>query len=102
MPVSRRSRLPSASHRLARAAQEIRHRKARGYGLIAPTGVEATIRYAAELGYKVTLLKDATADYSNREMQAAVLTAGLLASMMAVRFIQKLLYGIRAVDRGPS
>jgi nicotinamidase-related amidase len=31
-------------------------------GLIAHTCVEATVRYAAELGYEVTLVKDATAD----------------------------------------
>jgi ureidoacrylate peracid hydrolase len=31
-------------------------------GLIAHTCVEATVRYAAELGYEVTMVKDATAD----------------------------------------
>ncbi len=36
------------------------------------TCVEATVRYAAELGYEVTLVKDATADYSNEEMHAAL------------------------------
>ena len=41
-------------------------------GLIAHTCVEATIRYAAELGYEVTLVKDATASYSDREMHAAI------------------------------
>lgn len=41
-------------------------------GLIAHTCVEATVRYAAELGYEVTVVKDATADYSDREMQAAL------------------------------
>ncbi len=41
-------------------------------GLIAHTCVEATVRYAAELGYEVTMVKDATADYSDREMQAAL------------------------------
>ena len=41
-------------------------------GLIAHTCVEATVRYAAELGYEVTLVKDATADYSDREMRAAL------------------------------
>lgn len=41
-------------------------------GLIAHTCVEATIRYAAELGYEVTAVKDAIADYSDREMQAAL------------------------------
>jgi ureidoacrylate peracid hydrolase len=34
--------------------------------------VEATVRFAAELGYDVTVVKDATADYSNEEMHAAL------------------------------
>ena len=41
-------------------------------GLIAHTCVEATVRYAAELGYEVTVVKDATADYSDEEMHAAL------------------------------
>ena len=41
-------------------------------GLIAHTCVEATVRYAAELGYEVTIVKDATADYSDKEMYAAI------------------------------
>jgi ureidoacrylate peracid hydrolase len=41
-------------------------------GLIAHTCIEATVRFAAELGYEVTVIKDATADYSNEEMHAAL------------------------------
>jgi ureidoacrylate peracid hydrolase len=41
-------------------------------GLTAHTCVEATVRFAAELGYEVTVVKDATASYSKREMQAAL------------------------------
>ena len=41
-------------------------------GLIAHTCVEATVRFAAELGYDVTLVKDATADYSAAYMHAAL------------------------------
>ena len=41
-------------------------------GLIAHTCIEATVRYAAELGYDVTIARDATADYSDREMNAAL------------------------------
>jgi len=41
-------------------------------GLIAHTCVEATVRYAAELGYDVTMVKDATADYSDEEMHASL------------------------------
>jgi ureidoacrylate peracid hydrolase len=41
-------------------------------GLIAHTCVEATVRCAAELGYDVTVVKDATADYSDEMMHAAL------------------------------
>jgi ureidoacrylate peracid hydrolase len=41
-------------------------------GLIAHTCVEATVRYAAELGYEVTMVQDATASYSDAEMHAAL------------------------------
>jgi nicotinamidase-related amidase len=41
-------------------------------GLIAHTCVEATVRFGAELGYEVTVVKDATADYSDKEMHAAL------------------------------
>src|SRR5262249_12410102 len=41
-------------------------------GLIAHTCSEATVRYAAELGYEVTVVKDAIADYSDQEMHAAL------------------------------
>ncbi len=41
-------------------------------GLIAHTCIEATVRFAAELGYDVTMVKDATADYSEDHMHAAL------------------------------
>jgi nicotinamidase-related amidase len=41
-------------------------------GLIAHTCVESTVRFAAELGYDVTVVKDATADYSDEMMHAAL------------------------------
>ena len=41
-------------------------------GLIAHTCIEATVRYAAELGYDATVIKDATADYSDEMMHAAL------------------------------
>src|SRR5579872_5580637 len=41
-------------------------------GLIAHTCVEATVRCAAELGYDVTVVKDATASYSDDHMHAAL------------------------------
>ena len=43
-------------------------------GLIAHTCVESTVRFAAELGYDVTLVKDATADFSDQHMHAALVT----------------------------
>jgi nicotinamidase-related amidase len=41
-------------------------------GLIAHTCIEATVRYAAELGYDVTVVKDAMADYADEMMHAAL------------------------------
>jgi nicotinamidase-related amidase len=41
-------------------------------GLIAHTCVEATVRFAVELGYQVTVVRDATADYSDEAMHAAL------------------------------
>jgi nicotinamidase-related amidase len=41
-------------------------------GLIAYTCIEATVRFAAELGYEVTVVKDAIADYLDEEMHAAL------------------------------
>jgi ureidoacrylate peracid hydrolase len=41
-------------------------------GLLAHTCVESTVRFAAELGYQVTVVKDATASYSDAEMHAAL------------------------------
>ena len=43
-------------------------------GLIAHTCVESTVRFAVELGYEVTLVKDAVADYSEELMHAALVT----------------------------
>jgi ureidoacrylate peracid hydrolase len=41
-------------------------------GLIAHTCLESTVRFAAELGYDSTVVKDATADYSDEHMHAAL------------------------------
>jgi nicotinamidase-related amidase len=40
-------------------------------GLLANTCVETTAKFAAELGYHVTLVRDATAAFSSQAMQAA-------------------------------
>ena len=41
-------------------------------GLIAHTCLEATVRFAAELGYDVTVVRDATMSYSDEHMHAAL------------------------------
>ena len=41
-------------------------------GLLAHTCVESAVHFAAELGYEVTMVKDATASYSDAEMHAAL------------------------------
>ena len=41
-------------------------------GRIAHTCIEATVRFAAELGYEVTVVRDATADYTDEMMHAAL------------------------------
>jgi nicotinamidase-related amidase len=41
-------------------------------GLIAHTCIEATVRFAVELGYEVTVVRDATADYTDEMMHAAL------------------------------
>ena len=40
-------------------------------GLLANTCIEGTARYAMELGYHVTLVRDATAAFSHEMMHAA-------------------------------
>jgi len=69
-------------------------------GLIAHTCIEATVRYAAELGYEVTVVNDATADYSEEMMRAAleinlpnyageiVTTSEIVASISAANLMQ--------------
>lgn len=41
-------------------------------GLLTHTCVEATVRHAMELGYQVTVVRDATATYSEEHMHAAL------------------------------
>jgi ureidoacrylate peracid hydrolase len=41
-------------------------------GLITDTSVEAAFRFGAELAYDVTVVRDATASYSEEEMDAAL------------------------------
>jgi hypothetical protein len=41
-------------------------------GLLAHTCVESTVRFAAELGYDVTMVKDATASFTDEQVHAAL------------------------------
>ncbi|PYN91976.1 MAG: hypothetical protein DMD91_33190 [Candidatus Rokuibacteriota bacterium] len=41
-------------------------------GLIAHTCVESAVRFGAELGYEVTMVRDATASFSDEEMHASL------------------------------
>ena len=59
-------------HRPGSTTQKARRAQLFVIGLVAHTCVEATVRYAAELGYEVTVIKDATADYSEEMMRAAL------------------------------
>ena len=57
---------------VAEANNCVPHNKLIVIGLIAHTCMEATVRYAAELGYEALVVRDATADFSDVEMHAAL------------------------------
>lgn len=65
-------------------------------GLIAHTCIEATVRYAAELGYEVTVARDATADYSD-EMMRAALDVNMPNYASAIASTQEILAAIAAL-----
>lgn len=66
-------------------------------GLRANTCIDSTVRYAAELGYEVTLVKDAIGSFSWDEMKATVeLNAPNYAR--AVPSTEELVATIRAID----
>ena len=67
-------------------------------GLIAHTCVEATVRFAAELGYEVTVIKDATADYSE-EMMHAALEINMPNYANAIVSTEEILHSISAVGQ---
>ena len=48
-----------------------RHHQLIGIGLLAHTCVKSTVRFDAEPGYEDTMIKDATASYSDEELRAA-------------------------------
>ncbi len=69
-------------------------------GMRANTCIESTVRFAAELGYEVTLVKDAIGSFGHEEMEASlkfnmpayanaiVTTDQLLARLMAYRGLE--------------
>jgi ureidoacrylate peracid hydrolase len=72
-------------------------------GLIANTCLEATARFAAELGYDVTVVSDATAAFSEDEMHAA-LDINLPNYVNAIVSASEIVDALRSktVARGPS
>jgi len=71
-------------------------------GLIAHTCVESTVRFAAELGYEVTLVKDATADYGAEFMHAALVNnlPNYASAIVTAREAVDLLSGAKALGMG--
>jgi nicotinamidase-related amidase len=70
-------------------------------GLLAHTCLESTVRFAAELGYGVAVVRDATADYSDREMHAAleVNIPRYASSIVTTKEIVGLLSSAHALER---
>lgn len=73
-------------------------------GLIAHTCLEGTVRFAAELGYGETVVRDAAADYSDTEMHAALeVNIPRYASRIATaQEIVDVLFSAQAVEPGGS
>jgi ureidoacrylate peracid hydrolase len=71
-------------------------------GLIAHTCVESTVRFAAELGYEVTAVKDATADYGEEFMHAALVTnlPNYASAIVTTKEAVDLLSGAKALGMG--
>jgi len=71
-------------------------------GLMAHTCVESTVRFAAELGYEVTLVKDATADYGEEFMHAALVTnlPNYASAIVTTKEAVNLLSGAKALGTG--
>ena len=71
-------------------------------GLIAHTCIEATVRFAAELGYDVTMVKDATADFSDDEMHAALAIniPNYASAMLTTNEVVQAISSIRTLEVG--
>jgi nicotinamidase-related amidase len=72
--------------------------------LIAHTCVESTVRFAVELGYDVTLVRDATADYSEEFIHAALVTnlPHYASSIVATQEVTDALLGNRPLAQSSS
>jgi ureidoacrylate peracid hydrolase len=73
-------------------------------GLVAHTCVESTVRYAVELGYDVTLVKDATADYSEEFMHAALVPnlPNYASAIVTTQEVTEALSGSRPLEQRSS
>ena len=72
-------------------------------GLVAHTCVESTVRFAVELGYDVTLVRDATADYSDEFMHAALVNLPNYASaIVTAQQVTEAVAGGRSLDQSLS
>jgi nicotinamidase-related amidase len=74
-------------------------------GLIAHTCVESTVRFAAELGYEVAVVKDATASYSDEEMHAALdinIANYASAIVTTTEVVEALTFHLRLTQRAPK
>jgi nicotinamidase-related amidase len=70
-------------------------------GLLANTCLEATARFAAELGYDVTVVRDATASFSEEQMHTA-LDINLPNYATAIVTTREIVEAISAVSAGPA
>lgn len=70
-------------------------------GLLANTCLEATVRFAGELGYDVTVVRDATASFSEEQMHTA-LDINLPNYATAIVTTREIVEAISAVSAGPS
>jgi nicotinamidase-related amidase len=70
-------------------------------GLLANTCLEATARFAAELGYDVTVVRDATASFSEVQMHTA-LDINLPNYATAIVTTREIVEAISAVSAGPA
>ena len=70
-------------------------------GMRANTCIESTVRFAAELGYEVTLVKDAIGSFGHEEMEAS-LKFNMPAYANAIVTTEQLLDRLRASEAAPQ